>query len=107
MADKPAATFTLARHDLEKRLLVLEGVEVSVSSYRIGDRYSCTVDNIDPGAVIGRGSGPDRNTAEDAAIEQASMKLCLSKAGQSLSRSMENLRAAQRNLDSRGPRGGK
>lgn len=104
MADKPTAAFSPGRHDLEKHILLLEGVDVAVTSYRIGERYSCTVDNIDPGAVIGRGSGPDRKTAEEAAIEQASMKLCLSKAGQSLNRSMENLRAAQRNLDLRGPR---
>ena len=84
--------------------MLLEGVEVAVTSYRIGERYSCTVDNIDPGAIIGRGSGPDRQIAEEAAIEQASMKLCLSKAGQSLRNSMDTLRAAQRNLDSRGPR---
>lgn len=104
MVDKPTAASSAGRHDLTKRFVLLEGVDVAVTSYRIGERYSCTVDNIDPGAVIGRGSGPDRATAEDAAIEQASMKLCLSKAGQSLGRSIENLRAAQRNLDSRGPR---
>ncbi len=96
----------LTRHDLVQRVITLEGIEVSIHSYRIGERYSCTVDNIDPGSIIGRGSGPDRQTAEEAAIEQASMKLCLGKAGQSLGRSIENLRAAQRNLDSRGPRGG-
>ena len=47
-----------ARHDVISRQLTLEGVQVQVTSYRIGERYSCTVDNIDPGAVIGRGSGP-------------------------------------------------
>jgi hypothetical protein len=87
--------------------MILEGVEVQVSSYRIGERFSCTVDNIDPGAVIGRGSGPDRNTAEETALEQATMKLCLGKAGQSLNRSMENLRAAANSLDPRGPRSGR
>ncbi len=99
MADKPTSPSS-GRHDLAKRQLILEGVEVAVISYRIGDRYSCTVDNIDPGAIIARGSGPDRKTAEDAAIEQASMKLCLSQAGKSLSKSMETLRVAQRHLDS-------
>ena len=64
-----------AKHDIVTRQLQLEGVEVAVTSYRIGERYSCTVDNIDPGAVIGRGSGPDRQTAEEAAINQASMKI--------------------------------
>jgi hypothetical protein len=103
MVDRPTS-FSPARHDLEKRQITLEGFEVAITSYRIGERYSCTVDNIDPGGVIGRGSGGDRKTAEDAAIEQASMKLCLGKAGQSLSRSMETLRAAQRNLGSRGGR---
>jgi hypothetical protein len=102
MADKPTSPHlaSAARNDLAKRKLVLEEVEVEVISYRIGDRYSCTVENIDAGAVIARGSGPDRQTAEDAAIAQASMKLCLNQAGKSLHRSMETLRVAQRQLDS-------
>ena len=83
-----------ARHDVISRQLALEGVQVQVTSYRIGERYSCTVDNIDPGAVIGRGSGPDRSSAEEAAINQASMKLCLSQASQSLNRSIQSLRPA-------------
>ena len=81
-----------ARHDVISRQLTLEGVQVQVTSYRIGERHSCTVDNIDPGAVIGRGSGPDRGSAEEAAINQASMKLCLSQASQSLNRSIQSLR---------------
>lgn len=82
----------IARHEVISRQLTLEGVLVSVTSYRIGERYSCTVDNIDPGAVIGRGSGIDRESAEEAAINQASMKLCLSQASQSLHRSIQSLR---------------
>ncbi len=81
-----------AKHDVVSRQVSLEGVQVQVTSYRIGERYSCTVDNIDPGAVIGRGSGPDRQTAEEAAMNQASMKLCLSQASQSLHRSIASLR---------------
>lgn len=83
-----------AKHDVVSRQVSLEGVQVQVTSYRIGERYSCTVDNIDPGAVIGRGSGPDRQTAEEAAMNQASMKLCLSQASQSLHRSIASLRPA-------------
>lgn len=83
-----------ARHDVISRQITLEGVSVQVTSYRIGERFSCTVDNIDPGAVIGRGSGPDRDTAEEAATNQASMKLCLSQASQSLNRSIASLRPA-------------
>lgn len=84
----------MARHDVISRHVLLEGVSVQVTSYRIGERFSCTVDNIDPGAVIGRGSGPDRETAEEAAMNQASMKLCLSQASQSLHRSIASLRPA-------------
>lgn len=81
-----------ARHDVQTKTLTLEGVQVQLTSYRIGERYSCTIDNIDPGAIIGRGSGPDRRTAEEAATNQASMKLCLTQASQSLNRSIQSLK---------------
>jgi hypothetical protein len=96
----------VGRHDLIKKEIVLEGFPVIVTSYRIGDRYSCTIDNIDPGAVIGRGSGPDRQTAEEGAMAQASMKLCLNLASKSLNRSIETLRAASQSGERSGlPRG--
>jgi hypothetical protein len=79
-----------SRHDIAWMHLELEGIEVRQVSYRLGQRYSCTIEN-DDGAVIGRGSGLSRDAAERNARSQAQMKLCLSAAGSALRRSVEEL----------------
>jgi hypothetical protein len=79
-----------SRHDIFWVYLELEGVEVRLTSYRLGQRYSCTVENSE-GAVIGRGSGMTRDAAEGNARAQAQMKLCLRVAGNALRRSVEEL----------------
>lgn len=53
----------------------LAGWPVNVVSYRIGDRFYCTVDNVDPGARIARADGSSREAAEAAAIEKATRYL--------------------------------
>ncbi|MBI3291815.1 MAG: hypothetical protein HYZ73_03265, partial [Elusimicrobia bacterium] len=39
-----------------------------VTSYRLGDHYACTVDNVDPGATLARTEGPTREEAEAQAL---------------------------------------
>jgi hypothetical protein len=53
----------------------LSGWPVNIVSYRIGDRYYCTIDNVDPGARFARAEGPTREEAESAAIEKATKYL--------------------------------
>ncbi|MGH7363666.1 MAG: hypothetical protein ACREJ7_10050 [Candidatus Methylomirabilales bacterium] len=48
---------------------------ITVTSYRLGDRYYCTVDNVEPGARIARGEGPTRAEAERIAIEKVAARL--------------------------------
>ena len=45
--------------------------KMHVVSYRLGDRYICTVDNVEPGATLSRAEGATRDEAEKSAIEKA------------------------------------
>ncbi len=53
----------------------LEGWPVRFTSYRLGDRYYCHVDNVEPGAVIARAETTTREEAEGSAREQARRRL--------------------------------
>jgi hypothetical protein len=49
----------------------IAGWHVHIVTYRIGDRYYCTIDNVDPGARFARAEGATRDEAERAALEKA------------------------------------
>jgi hypothetical protein len=66
---------TLRAEDLQKREDRIEGWPVCITSYRVGNQYRSTVDNIDPGATVARGVGPTREAAEHEAITQARERL--------------------------------
>jgi hypothetical protein len=53
----------------------LSGWKINIVSYRIGDRYYCTIDNVDPGARFARAEGATREEAEAAAVEKATRYL--------------------------------
>jgi len=53
------------------RTVEWEGWKVRLTSYRIGETYHCTADNVDPGAWIARTQGATREEAEDRALERA------------------------------------
>ena len=61
----------------ESRMETVGKVTVRVKSYKLGDDFICTVDNVDPGAVVARGKGPIRETAERAALIQVTRALGL------------------------------
>jgi hypothetical protein len=44
---------------------------INIVSYKLGDRYFCTVDNVDPGARLSKGEGATREEAEAQAVEKA------------------------------------
>lgn len=78
-------------NELRYRRATVEGQEVGVTSFRIGARFACRVDNVDPGSVIGRGNGATRDEAEQAALDKASLSLGLTQATQALRRSVGHL----------------
>jgi hypothetical protein len=62
---------TLKSEEFRETRQQLEGWPINIVSYRIGDNWYCTIDNVDPGARFARAEGPSRETAEAAALEKA------------------------------------
>jgi hypothetical protein len=44
---------------------------IHIVTYRIGDTYYCTIDNVDPGARFARAEGRTREEVERVALEKA------------------------------------
>ncbi len=44
---------------------------IHLVTYRVGDTYYCTIDNVDPGARFARAEGASREDAERVALEKA------------------------------------
>ena len=61
--------------EFRERREELNGWRVNIVSYRIGDRFYCTIDNVDPGARFARAEGATREEAEAAALEKATRYL--------------------------------
>ena len=38
----------------------LSGWSILLETYRLGDKYFCTISNVDPGARVARAEGPTR-----------------------------------------------
>ncbi len=53
----------------------INGTSVTVTSYRIEDRYHCHVANVDPGATIARAEGSTRQEALKRAVAKATERL--------------------------------
>ena len=53
--------------------------EMHLLSYRLEKAYYCTVDNVDPGAVIARAKGATREEAEAQAVAKAKERLLLTR----------------------------
>ena len=61
--------------DYERRRQELGGWIVEVETYKLGDVYYCTINNVDPGARFARAEGPTREEAERQALEKAERHL--------------------------------
>lgn len=61
--------------EFRERRIELDGWGVNVASYRVGDRFYCTIESVDPGARFARAEGPTRDEAESAALEKARLHL--------------------------------
>ncbi len=62
---------TLRAEHYQRRREELEGWQVNIVSYKLGDRYCCEVDNVSPGARLARGEGATREGAEAEALDIA------------------------------------
>jgi hypothetical protein len=59
----------------QERKLEIEGWPVHLTSYRIGETFHCTADNVSPGANVARTTGATREEAENKAIERVTERL--------------------------------
>lgn len=54
-----------------QRRTQVAGWEINVTSYKLGDRFYCTVDNVSPGAWIAKAEGATQEEAEKKALDKA------------------------------------
>jgi len=59
----------------QRRRQELAGWPVAIVSYKLGDRFICEIDNVNPGARVARAEGATRDEAERAAMETAERRL--------------------------------
>ena len=57
--------------EYSERREVIDGWPIHIVTYRLGDTFYCTIDNVDPGARFARAEGPTREEAERTAVEKA------------------------------------
>ncbi len=56
-------------------LKVINGIQVKLTSYKIGDEYYCHVTNIDPGGTIARSAGKTMEEAKEKAWEKVVLRV--------------------------------
>jgi hypothetical protein len=61
--------------DYAERQVEIGGWPVRLTSYRLGDVFHCTADNVSPGASLARTSGKSREDAEQEALTKAEQLL--------------------------------
>ena len=69
---------TMVPEAYQERKEAIPPFEVHIVSYRAGGTFRCTIDNVDPGAVIARSEGSTREEAEARALERAKKLLSYS-----------------------------
>ena len=57
--------------DYTERNETIDTWPIHIVTYRIGDTYYCTIDNVDPGARFARAEGTTRADVERVALEKA------------------------------------
>lgn len=54
----------------------LEGIQINITSYKIGEQYYCHITNLDPGATIARAEATtSQDDAEQIALARAQERL--------------------------------
>lgn len=66
---------TLRPEERRERIEEVGDWKIRVTSYRLGDVWHATVDNVDPGAVIARVSAKSRGEAESTAVRRAGQRV--------------------------------
>ena len=61
--------------EYSERKVAVDGWEVNLASYRLGDVFHCQADNVSPGAWLARTTASTRAEAEQKALTRASQLL--------------------------------
>jgi dsRNA-specific ribonuclease len=51
--------------------IALNGWQIRLSSYKLGEQFLCTADNVSPGGWLARAKGASRREAEQQALDKA------------------------------------
>ena len=54
-----------------ERTIEVDGWQITLTSYKLGDVFHCKADNVSPGAWLARTTAETRQEAEQEAIERA------------------------------------
>ncbi len=57
--------------DYSERQVDVEGWQVNLTTYKLGEVYHTKADNVSPGAWLARTTGSTRDEAEEKALERA------------------------------------
>ncbi len=57
--------------EYQERKVEVDGWQVNLASYRLGQEWHCKADNVSPGAALARSTGQTREEAEDRALKRA------------------------------------
>jgi hypothetical protein len=57
--------------DYSERQLDIEGWQVNITTYKLGEVYHSKADNVSPGAWLARTTGATREEAEQKALDRA------------------------------------
>jgi hypothetical protein len=68
-------SFLMKPEEYKERKETVGRWEIHVVSYRLGDEWICTVDNVSPGANVARATGATREEAEKKALDRARDRL--------------------------------
>lgn len=66
-----ATTLVMKPEEYQTRREAHAGWTMNIVSYRLGNRFHCSVDDVDPGARLSRGEGATRAEAERQAVTKA------------------------------------
>ena len=66
---------TLNPQAYRERTELIPPFKIHIVSYRLGEKFYCTVDNVDPGANIARAEASTQDEAESKAITRAKERL--------------------------------
>ncbi len=65
------STTTLKSEEYRETKRELEGWPINITSYRVGEKWYCIIDNVSPGARFAKAEGTSREEAEKTALEKA------------------------------------